>query len=217
MAIFGFFMTKFYIGEVKENRDLKKDTAKLNLKVNFFKEFNNKLQTAATETETFYQEKMGFMSKEYQTDLTKLRLMLLKLQNKPSDTVLIMKESDWDWSFSLLETTIDSLKTSDLALYYNIEVLGQLKGISFKYTVYEKTVTEKKIIYDIKYIDKPVEVWTPKRHLYCIGGIGIEERAFSLGLLYTTKKRLLLGISYDVIILDDMYKYWKVKVGYQLF
>lgn len=211
LGVLGFFSIKSCTKKADEIETLQKDTAKLNLKVNFLQDFANKLQTAATEKTIEYTEKYGNLSKKYNIDVTKYRYLLAKAENKPPDSVFIPSE---DIGVKLVS---DSLRNEDLFLHWRALVLGELLQIDFNYQIKEKSVVEKKIIYEDRFVDKPFAVWYPKRHLYCTGAIGIKGRAFSFGLLYTTKKRLLLGLSYDMVILDNTYNYWKVKVGYQLF
>lgn len=211
LGAFVFFSIKSCQKNSEIVESLQKDTVKLNLKVDFLQDFANKLQTAATEKTVKFTNKYGKLSKKYNIDITKYRYLLAKAESKSIDSIFIPTLSPD------IKMVKDSLKDEDLFLYYKALVWGELLEISFDYRVKEKLVIEKKIIYEDRFIDRPFEVWYPKRHLYCIGEVGIEERAFSLGLLYTTKKKLLLGVSYDVIILDDIHKYWKVKVGYQLF
>lgn len=212
LAGFGFFSIKSCQKRGDEVEALQKDTAKLNLKVDFYKNHINLIQTAATEKTVEYENKIGFMSKEYQTDLTKFKLMLLKLQNKAIDTTIVIKESD------LLETIIDTVETHDLALYYRIEVLGMLKSIFFDYKVTEKTIIEKKIIYENIYVDKPIKIWMPKRHLYTFASYGVKNSSIDINLMYITKKKISFIIGWEHLFIEQKnYSNAKIGVGFRLF
>ena len=197
ILILVFFGTKQIINDKSKIKELIADSTKKELRYQVVKDFANQIQIAATKTDTIYKHIKGDLRTVKYYDTTYIH-----------DTAFIHQ--------SELKTLIDSIWNDTIKIDYKIDYIGQIKSIKHWYEFVQTEKTERKVLFETKYVNKYVKVYQPERFFGINVGVGLNESLYSFGFDYVSLKHLGIGYEYcDTRLLNESFQIHKLKLIYR--
>jgi len=192
-----FFGTKQIINDRSTIKGLVKDSTKKEIKYQAVKLIANNIQNAATKTDTIYKTITGDLRTIYYRDTTFIL-----------DT-LIVRENE-------VKTLIDSAINDTIKIIYRLDYIGRIKGIKHWYEFTQAEKTERKVLFETKYVDRFINVYKTKRYFGINVGIGLNKSLYSFGFDYVGLKHLGIGYEFcDTRLLNTSYEIHKLKLIYR--